>query len=383
MKVKSIHLRRLQLPMQEPFETSFGVEEDKDVILVQLETESGCMGYAECVAMSAPLYSEETTGTAWHILTDFLVPFLFQTPALTDLTRVEDLLQVRHRFARFKRNQMAKAALEMALWDAFAAETNTPLADLLGGDKAAIPVGISVGIQSSTTALLKKVEGYLEQGFQRIKVKIKPGYDLEPLTALRQAFGDIPLMADANSAYTLADVDTFRRLDSLGLMMIEQPLAHDDLFDHATLQQQLATPICLDESIHHAEDARKAIEHGACRIINLKLGRVGGFGEALAIHEVCQAHGVPLWCGGMLETGIGRLHNIAITALPGFTLPGDTAPSARYFAEDLIDPPVVFTRPGFLAVEPLCGVGARVRADRLEKWTVEEAHLTRKDIVGL
>ncbi|MCL6626835.1 o-succinylbenzoate synthase [Alicyclobacillus shizuokensis] len=378
MRVAAVHLRRLRLPMQEPFETSFGVETDKDVIIVQLETDSGAVGYAECVAMAAPLYSDETTGTAWHVLTEFFIPYLFRVPQLMDFSSVEDLHQIRRHFAHFKGNQMAKAALEMALWDAFAADTGRPLTDLLGGDKGAIPVGISVGIQPSIDALLKKVEGYLEQGFQRIKVKIKPGYDYHPLSALRREFGDIPLMADANSAYTLAAVDTFQRLDSLGLTMIEQPLAHDDLVDHAALQRQLATPICLDESIHHAEDARKAIELGACRIINLKLGRVGGFGEALAIHQLCQAHGIPLWCGGMLETGIGRLHNIAVTALPGFTLPGDTAPSARYFAEDIVDPPVTFARPGFLAVERLAGVGARVRTDRLEKWTVEEAHLTRQ-----
>jgi O-succinylbenzoate synthase len=373
MRVESIHLRRLRLPMQEPFETSFGVEHDKDVIIVELRTDYGTTGFAECVASAEPLYSEETNGTAWHVITEFLAPVLFSL----EVRDVQDLRQIRTHFARFKRNSMAKAALEMAVWDAFAAHQETPLSQLLGGVKTEIPVGISVGIQPSVDALIKKVGGYLEQGFQRIKVKIKPGYDYAPLSALRREFGDIQLMADANSAYRLSDLEDLRRLDDLDLMMIEQPLAHDDIVDHATLQAQLKTPICLDESIHSADDARKAIELGACRIINLKLGRVGGFGEALAIHDVCQRKGIPLWCGGMLETGIGRLHNIAITALPGFTLPGDTAPSARYFAEDLIDPPVTFVRPGHLAVDPLPGVGGRVRADRLAKWTVQETRITR------
>jgi O-succinylbenzoate synthase len=220
-------------------------------------------------------------------------------------------------------------------------------------------------------ALLRKIDGYLRQGFQRIKVKVKPGWDVEVLREIRKAFGDIPLMADANSAYRLSDLEHLKRFDEFGLMMVEQPLANDDIIDHATLQKALATPICLDESIHSAEDARKAISIGACRIINLKLGRVGGFSEALAIHDVCREHNIPLWCGGMLETGVGRLHNIAITSLPGFTLPGDTAPSARYFEEDLIDPPVEFSAPGTLAVEPLCGVAGRVKRHLVEQWTVK------------
>ncbi len=367
MKIQSIQLRRLRLPMREPFKTSFGMEVEKDVILVEVYTEGGVVGFGECVASTAPLYSEETNGTVWHMIRDFFAPQVLGAELYTR----EDLLIVGDRWRGFRGNRMAKAAVEMAIWDAFASETQTPLHQLMGGEKTEIAVGISVGIQLNTETLVKKVNGYLEQGFQRIKVKVKPGYDLEPLGALRRAFGEIPLMADANSAYGLKDLDHLRKFDQFGLMMMEQPLANDDIVDHARLQQELQTPICLDESIHSAEDARKAIELRACGIINVKVGRVGGFAEALRIHEVCKDADIPLWCGGMLETGIGRLHNVALTTLPGFTLPGDTAPSARYFEEDLIDPAVSFSRPGFLPVGVVPGVASRVRMDRVEKWQVD------------
>lgn len=365
MQVRKLTLRKLSAMMREPFETSFGREELKELVLVEVETAAGAVGFGECVAMTGPFYSSETTETAWHILRSYLVPLLRDWEALTPA----DLRQLPERFKSIRGHQMAKAALEMALWDAFAAETRTPLHRLLGGTRSEIPVGISVGIQADIPALLRKIEGYLAQGFQRVKVKIKPGWDVDVIAAIRSEFGDIPLMADANSAYSLGDIDRLRRLDEHRLMMIEQPLAYDDVIDHVQLQQQLQTPICLDESIHSAADARKAIELGACRIINLKVGRVGGFAESLKLHDVCRDNGIGLWCGGMLETGIGRLHNIALTALPGFNLPGDTAPSARYFEEDLIDPAVSFSRPGFLAVEDLCGVAERVRRDRMERWT--------------
>ncbi len=369
MKIQSITLRRLLTPMREPFTTSFGVEEDKDVILVEVTTDAGATGFAECVASTAPLYSEETNGTAWHVMEQFLIPALFNL----SFDSAADLHQVHAAFRPFKGNRMAKAALEMAVWDAWSNEQQIPLYQLLGGEKTSIPVGISVGIQPSIQALLEKIDGYLQQGFQRIKVKVKPGWDVEVLREIRRAFGDIPLMADANSAYRLSDLEHLKRFDEFGLMMVEQPLAHDDIIDHAVLQKSLSTPVCLDESIHSAEDARKALSIGACKIINLKLGRVGGFSEAVAIHEVCREHNIPLWCGGMLETGVGRLHNIAVTSLPGFTLPGDTAPSARYFEEDLIDPAVEFSAPGTLTVEPLCGVASRVKRQLVDQWTVAKA----------
>lgn len=373
MRIQSVTLHRLQLPMQEPFVTSFGKEEDKDVILVELTTASGATGWAECTASTAPLYSEETNDSAWAVMTNFLIPVLWSL----DLDTPADLTEVRQAMRPFRGNRMAKAALEMAVWDAFAAERAVPLHQLLGGHRTKIPVGISVGIQPDVSALLRKIEGYLNQGFRRIKVKVKPGWDVDVLRAIRGAFGDIPLMADANSAYSLDDIEHLRRFDEYELMMIEQPLANDDIIDHARLQEQLTTAICLDESIHSAADARKAIALGACRIINLKLGRIGGFAEALDLHRVCTVNHVDLWCGGMLETGIGRLHNVAVTALPGFTLPGDTAPSGRYFAQDLIEPAVSFDRPGYLAVEPLAGVAQRVQRDRVEKWSVKRNQVAR------
>ncbi|MCL6443315.1 MAG: o-succinylbenzoate synthase [Alicyclobacillus sp.] len=365
MKIGGVVMRRLEMPMREPFVASYGTEWSKVLLVLEVHTQAGGVGYAECVAMAEPLYTEETSETAWLMLRDFFIPSLLQV----EIHDVAGLRGLTNRLARFRGNPMAKAAIEMAVWDAYAAETQTPLTTLLGGGKTHIPVGISVGIQPSTERLVEKVADYLAQGFRRVKVKIKPGWDLEPLHALRAAFDSVPLWADANSAYQLEDTERLRQLDELGLMMIEQPLGHDDMVDHARLQSILHTPICLDESIRGASDARKAIQIGACRVMNLKLGRVGGFGEALRIHDLCYSAGVPLWCGGMLETGIGRLHNIAIASLPGFQLPGDTAPSDRYFGEDIIDPPVEFSTPGELAVEPLCGVAERVVPARLDKWT--------------
>ncbi|MCY0896523.1 MAG: o-succinylbenzoate synthase [Alicyclobacillaceae bacterium] len=371
MSVREVVVRRLNLPMREPFETSFGRETDKDVLVVEVHTDAGHIGYSECVAMASPVYNEETTGTAWQMLSDFFVNQLWDQ----SFHEREDLFLVRDRLQPFRKNQMAKAALEMAVWDAYAAEYSVPLFELLGGVRREVPVGISVGIQASTRRLVEKVEGYLEQGFQRVKVKVRPGYDEEPLSALRREFPGLLLMADANSAYTLSDVPLLKTWDRFHLMMVEQPLGYDDLVDHATLQAAIDTPVCLDESIHSAADVRKTAKIKAGKVINLKLGRVGGFAEAIAIHDACAEYGLDLWCGGMLETGIGRLHNIAITSLPGFNLPGDTAPSARYFTEDIIEPAVEFSTPGNLAVEPLCGVHSRVDRDRLEHWTVDKRTL--------
>jgi len=374
MKITRVVLHRLHMPMMEPFVTSFGREDDKNVILVEVQTSSGCSGFSECVASLGPYYSSETNDGAWHILRDFLIPRIWGL----EIEKVEDLRDLPNVYKDIRGHQMSKAAIEMAIWDAFAAEVESPLTRLLSSEpvKSEISVGISIGIQSTTNELLRKVEGYLTAGFKRLKVKIKPGYDIEPLAAIRQAFGDVPLMADANSAYTLRDVQHLQRLDEYHLMMIEQPLAADDIVDHAHLQQHLHTAICLDESIHSVEDVRKALELKACRIINLKVGRVGGFAETLKIHDLCLAEKIPLWCGGMLETGIGRLHNIAVTALPGFTLPGDTAPSARYFEEDIIHPAVEFSSPGHLGVEDLCGVASRVSMDLIKKWTKERLELS-------
>lgn len=371
MRIQSITLRRLNLPMREPFEAAYGVERDKDVIIVTVHTVAGAVGYAECVAMSGPFYTEESTGTAWLVMRDFLMHRLVGL----EVTSLESLHRVRGCFTAVRGHPMAKAALEMAVWDAFANETAQPLPTLLFGCKAEVEAGISIGIQPDVEHLLRKVEGYLEQGFRRVKVKVKRGFDVDPVRAIRRSFPDVPLMVDANSAYTLDDIEHLRKFDDFGLLMIEQPLAWDDIADHATLQAALETPLCLDESIRSAADVHRAIQLGACRVINLKLGRVGGFAEALDIESICRSAGLDLWCGGMLETGIGRLHNLAISSLSGFTLPGDTAPSARYFEEDIIDPPVRFSSPGMLPVEPLAGLASRVQEDRLQQWVVEETRL--------
>lgn len=417
MPVEAVIMRHVRIPMRTPFVTSYGVQSQKDAIILEVHTKEGGIGFAECCALSVPLYTEETTATAWHVIHDFLLPMVWRL----SLDHAGDLLRIRDVIAPVRGNRMAKAAVEMALWDAYAQVHSVPLPRLLGGVREEVEVGVSLGIQSDEKRLLQQVENALAQGFGRIKLKIGPGHDLEPLHAIRRHFGEIPLMADANSAYSLADADHLRRLDEFSLMMVEQPLAWDDLVDHAALQRILRTPVCLDESIVDAEAARKALQLGACGVINLKLSRVGGFGEALAIHNLCRSSGplcrssgpwpphegsptegslskrvrpdcaasaepaasaplpspaehppraVPLWCGGMWETGIGRLHNLAISSLAGFTLPGDTAPSDWYFEEDVIDPPVEFERPGVLSVPSLCGVEGRVRRDRLERYTV-------------
>ncbi len=361
MRIKHGTLRRLQMPLREPFVTSYGREDARDLILVEIETTDGAIGIAECVAGHLPLYTEETTDGAWFVLRDVLLPML---RGVTVATRA-DLSCVSDRFRSVRGHAMAKAAIEMALWDAFSAEQGIPLRKLLGGTKRHVPVGISIGMQSSREQWIARVSDYLEQGFQRVKVKIAHGHDIAVLRALRNAFPTLSLVADANSAYTLNDVEILRQFDALELAMIEQPLGWDDLIDHAALAKEIRTPICLDESIRSDDDARKAIAIGACRVINLKPGRVGGFAEALRIHDRCVASGVTLWCGGMLETGIGRLHNLALSSLPGFSYPGDMAPSARYFREDLIDPPVAFAHTGHMAVEDLCGVYSRVVASRV------------------
>lgn len=270
---------------------------------------------------------------------------------------------------------MARAGLEMAVWDAFAAETETPLYQLLGGQERDVPVGISLGMEDSVDALVERAQAANRAGYQRIKLKVAPGEDLLPLRALRDALPDLPLMADANSAYQDAPESTFAELDELSLMMIEQPLSPDDLVDHARLQHRIQTPICLDESIRSAADVRRAAEIGACGVINLKPGRVGGFTQSRRAHDQACAHGLGLWCGGMYETGIGRLHNIALCSLPGFQLPTDVGPSDRYFVEDIVQPPVRFSRPGFLRVEAMCGVAERVDWRSLQRYTVHSEHI--------
>jgi O-succinylbenzoate synthase len=361
VKVERVEVRRLSLPLRHPFETSFARTTEKTFLLLSVSAQ-GATGYGEGVADDDPYYLPETNATVFHVLRDFLVPLLFTL----DIDHPRALLPA---FSRVRGHEMAKAALEMAVWDLHARLVGEPLARVLGGVKPTIESGVSIGLQPSTEALLENVAREVAAGYRRIKIKIKPGVDRAPTAAVRGRFPQVPLMVDANSAYTLADVALFHDLDRERLMMVEQPLAWDDIVDHAALQRQIRTAVCLDESIRSAEDARRALDLGSCRIINIKPGRVGGFAASLAIHDLCRSRAVPVWCGGMLESGIGRLANVHLQALPGFTLPGDTAASARYFEEDLVDPPVTVSREGTITVPAGPGLGHGIVWPRVEKAT--------------
>ena len=361
MRVQRVEVRHLGLPLVHPFETSFTRATQKSFLLVSVSAD-GTTGYGEAVADDEPYYLPETNATVLHVLRDFLVPLLFAL----HLDHPRDLFPA---FARIRGHEMAKAALEMAVWELHARLSGAPLWRVLGGEKAAIDSGVSIGLQPSTDALLENVAREVAAGYRRVKIKIKPGADRALVAAVRARFPQVPLMVDANSAYRLADAALFRDLDDERLMMVEQPLAWDDIVDHAALQRQIRTAVCLDESIRSAEDARRALDLGSCRIINVKPGRVGGFAASLAIHDLCRARAVPLWCGGMLESGIGRLANVHLQALPGFTLPGDTAASARYFEEDLVDPPVTVSREGAITVPDGPGIGHQIVWARVEKAT--------------
>jgi O-succinylbenzoate synthase len=349
--------------MVSTFRTSFGVIERRPTLLVKLYDAEGRIGYGEAAALPAPLYSYETPGTCWEILAHFIAPLILHK----EFTTVEEFV---HAYQIVRGNPFAKTGVETAFWHLLAQEQGCALTHCIGGTRSKIPVGESLGIKSSCAELCAEIELRLREGYRRIKVKIEPGWDLEIVRELRETFGDIDLMVDANSAYTLKDIDLFKQLDAFHLTMIEQPLAHDDLVDHATLQQAISTPICLDESIHSAEDARKALELGSCRIINIKPGRVGGLLESKKIHDFCQAHGVPVWCGGMLETGIGRAFNIAIASLPNFTLPADMSPAKIFYKEDLIEPTYDIDAEGYIAVSQEPGLGYAIAEDRIERYTV-------------
>jgi O-succinylbenzoate synthase len=350
--------------LKERFEISSGAMYERRIILLTLYGE-GMEGWGECVAGEDPAYSSETTETAWHVLTEFILPRVVGR----DVAAPENVLDP----ARWVRgHRMAKAAVEMAAWDLAACLDGLSLAQKLGGDRASVPVGVSIGLQESDERLAQRVEGYLAEGYARIKVKIKPGRDALMLAGLRERFGDVPLMADANSAYTLADAPMLERLDELGLMMIEQPLGHDDLLDHARLQARLRTPLCLDESIRSVGDLELALELGSCRIVNIKPGRVGGHGMARRIHDLMRSHGMPVWCGGMLETGIGRAHNVALASLSGFTLPGDISASRRYWERDIVWPEFEVVD-GAMNVPVGPGIGVEPDRERIEALTVRTA----------
>ena len=362
MEIKSIVLRQVKMELLHPFTTSVGTEVDKDFIVVEVQSKSGLSGWAESVSIVEPMYNEETVKTNWHMMNDHLIPRLSKA----SIGHPDDVSDI---FKPVRGNFNAKAAIEGAIWDLYAKENKLSLSKALGGVKNKIEVGVSIGIKDSEQQLLKQIEDYLKDGYKRIKVKIMPGWDVEILRAVRKEFPGIQLMADANCAYSLSDIDYLKQLDEFGLTMIEQPLAHDDIIDHAKLQAELTTPICLDESIHSAEDARKAIELGSCKVVNLKIGRVGGLTESKKIHDLCVKHNIPMWCGGMLEAGIGRAHNIAITSLANFTLPGDTAPSAHYWKQDIIDPAVEM-KDGCIIVPDAPGIGYTPNIARIEDLTL-------------
>jgi len=361
MRVRKITLREIHLRLVAPFETSFGKSDLRRILLLEADVD-GIPGWGESTAGENPFYSYETVETAWLILRDYLWPIV-RGRGISSASEVWDLL------APVRGHNMAKAALETAMWDAEAKQKNLPLAKLLGGTREEIPCGVSIGIQPTIAALIAAVEKELAAGYQRIKIKIKPGLDAEPVRALRERFPRIRLMVDANSAYRLEDAPLLKQLDPFHLMMIEQPLGWDDIYSHAALQRQIETPICLDECIHDADHARAAIEMGACRIINIKLGRVGGHTAARRMHDLCQSKSIPVWCGGMLESGIGRAHNIAMSSLANFSLPGDVSASRRYWQEDIIEPEVDVSPQGTIHLRTGPGIGYQPRIDRIESLT--------------
>jgi o-succinylbenzoate synthase len=367
MRIRKITLRELQMKLVTPFQISVGSTDVRRILLVEADVD-GVIGWGECVAGETPMYSPETTETARHILRDFLWP-LIKDKEFASAADVWGLLEL------VRGHNMAKGVLEAAVWDAEAKQKNIPLWKLLGGTREEIASGVSIGIKDTVDELVATVKKELAAGYQRVKIKIKPGKDLEQVKRLRQDFPKIKLMVDANSVYTLNDWPLLKQLEGFYLMMIEQPLGWDDLFSHVELQKKLATPICLDECIHTLEQACAAIELSACKIINIKLGRVGGYTVARQIHDVCQQNAIPVWCGGMLESGIGRAHNIALSTLPNFTLPGDVAASKRYWHEDIIEPEVVVSPQGTIRVSNEPGIGYAPRLDRIEKFTVRTEQL--------
>jgi O-succinylbenzoate synthase len=360
LRIERAELLIVRLPMVRSFTTSSSSKSHQVHVLVKLHAD-GLVGWGECASPSDPYYCEETTETCWHILKDFLLPGVLgrEWAAIEELTGL---------YGKLKRNNFAKAGLEMACWDLMAQAAGRPLHAMLGGTRREILSGVSLGVEERIEDLFALIDQYLAEGYRRIKLKIAPGKDVEVLRQVRERYPDVPLMADANSAYTLADAPRLKELDGLGLMMIEQPLAHDDIVDHAALQAQLETPICLDESIISVDDARKALQLGSGRIINIKVSRVGGLLNAKRIHDYCHERGVPVWCGGMHEFGVGRAANLAISSLPGYSLPGDVSGSDKYYHEDIVQPPIRATN-GAIPVPEGPGLGYGVDEERVARAT--------------
>ena len=367
LKVEAITLREIRMPLVHFFETSFGRTYSRRILLVTVHCD-GVDGWAESVAGEDPYYSSEWTESAWSTIRQYLAPAVLGHSLNSASESVPMMAKVRG-------HRMAKAAVENALWDAEAKQKKQPLWKLLGGTRQEIQCGVSIGIQDSIEQLLDKIQLELAAGYRRIKLKVKPGWDLKIIERVRSRWPNISLSCDANSAYTLDDNDHLRKFDQFNLLMIEQPLWNDDVYYHARLQRELRTSICLDESIRHARDCAAAVETGACRIVNIKVGRVGGFSEAKKIHDLCQTHNLPVWCGGMLESGIGRAHNVALSTLENFKLPGDVSASKRYWKEDVIEPEVEVTRQGTITVSDEPGTGYRIREDLIEKLTTRKETL--------
>jgi O-succinylbenzoate synthase len=365
MRIDSIVLRELHMSLVRPFETSFGVTRDRRILLVEIQSE-GLTGWGECTAGERPFFSGESTDSAWQVIVSELGPMLASAET------VEHGGDCPAIFRNVRGNPMAKAALENAIWDLEAQREGMSLAQLLGGVRDLIACGVSIGIQPSIPALMDVIEEELAAGYQRIKLKCKPGWDVEVLDRVRSHWPAISLSCDANSAYRMRDADHLVSFDAFDLLMVEQPLWHDDFYYHSMLQKRMNTAICLDESIGNRRDALAAIEMESCRIINLKLGRVGGFSEAIAVHNAAQERGIPVWCGGMLESGIGRAHNIALATLENFSLPGDVSASARYWAEDIIEPEVTVSRQGEILIPDIPGRGYEIRNDLVEQLTVRK-----------
>jgi O-succinylbenzoate synthase len=363
MKINRVEFREIRLPLVHFFETSFGRTTERRIVLVRVVDADGAEGWGECTAGEGPFYCEEWTESAWSVLVSYLAPMVLGR-------EVEGANSIFSLMKAVRGNRMAKAALETACWDLEAKRKGVPLWKHLGGVRREIACGVSIGIQDTPETLLEKIERELDAGYQRIKIKIKPGWDVNILEKVRARFPSIQLMGDANSAYRLTDAALFRRMDEFDLMMIEQPLAYDDMLDHAKLQREIETPICLDESIRTPEDAGHAIELEACRIINVKLGRVGGHSEARRTERVCRESDIPVWCGGMLESGVGRAHNIAMATLEGFSLPGDVSASSRYWEEDIIEPPVTVTPKGTIIASDAPGLGYEIKRERIDRLTV-------------
>lgn len=362
MKIESITLRHLRMPLVTPFETSFGREIDRECVIVELQSE-GLTGYGECVATRDPGYSYETTGTAWHILKEFVAPLILGED-------VRDALDFQDRVAGIRGHLLAKAGVEMALWDLLGKRDGKSLCEMLGGAREKVEVGVSVGLQESPEVLVRSVTDFVDQGYARIKIKIKPGRDVGDASAVRKAFPNIRLQVDANSAYTLESAQSLKPLDELNLLLIEQPLFEDDIWDHHKLQKQFKTPICLDESVVSPRHARYAIEMEACRVINIKAGRLGGLSQGVMVHDLCEEHGIPVWCGGMLETNVGRASNLALASLPNFTLPGDISASDRYYRRDITDESFTLNADSTIDVPRGAGLGITINKSAMEQYSL-------------